>query len=121
MTSEKQDPWNEGGPVPLYLLAGGPDSSTKTAGTFNLVTLIVARSEPEPAMQPEQAAILSMCAYPLSVAEVSAYLSLPFSVVTVLLSRLVDDELVEAIAPVPVAAYPERGLLEAVIHGLRKL
>ncbi|MBT2403115.1 MULTISPECIES: DUF742 domain-containing protein [unclassified Streptomyces] len=118
MTSENQDPWDEGTPVPLYVITGGPGSSAKT---FNLVTLIAARSEPEPAMQPEQAAILSMCTYPLSVAEVSAYLSLPFSVVTVLLSKLVDDERVEAIAPVPVAAYPERGLLEAVIHGLRKL
>ncbi|MFF8288748.1 DUF742 domain-containing protein [Streptomyces sp. NPDC016309] len=118
MTSENQDPWDEGTPVPLYVITEGRDSSAKT---FNLVTLIAARSEPEPAMQPEQAAILTMCTYPLSVAEVSAYLSLPFSVVTVLLSKLVEDERVEAIAPVPVAAYPERGLLEAVIHGLRKL
>ncbi|MET9433206.1 DUF742 domain-containing protein [Streptomyces sp. NPDC006551] len=121
MTSENHGPWDEGSPVPLFVITGGLDSSARTAKTFNLVTLIAARSAPEPAMQPEQAAILSMCEYPLSVAEVSAYLSLPFSVVTVLLSQLVDDERVEAIAPVPVAAYPERGLLEAVIHGLRKL
>ncbi|MER5965688.1 DUF742 domain-containing protein [Streptomyces sp. NPDC002057] len=118
MTSEHQAPWEEGTPVPLYVVTGGPGSS---AEGFNLVTLIASRSEPDPAMQPEQAAILTMCAYPLSVAEVSAYLSLPFSVVTVLLSKLVEDERVEAIAPVPVAAFPERGLLEAVIHGLRKL
>ncbi|MGW6568911.1 DUF742 domain-containing protein [Streptomyces sp. NPDC054975] len=118
MTSENQGPWDEGNPVPLYVITGGPGSAAKK---FNLVTLIAARSEPEPAMQPEQAAILTLCTYPLSVAEVSAYLSLPFSVVTVLLSKLVDEERVEAIAPVPVAEYPERGLLEAVIHGLRKL
>ncbi|WP_240450050.1 MULTISPECIES: DUF742 domain-containing protein [unclassified Streptomyces] len=99
-------------------MTGGSDSSAKG---FNLVTLIVARDTPDPSMQPEQASILTMCAYPLSVAEVSAYLSLPFSVVTVLLSKLVENERVEAIAPVPVANYPERGLLEAVIHGLRKL
>ena len=118
MTSENQDAWDEGSPVPLYVISGGPGSSAKT---FNLVTLIASRSVPEPAMQPEQAAILTMCQYPLSVAEISAYLSLPFSVLTVLLSKLVDDERVEAIAPVPVAAVPEIGLLEAVIHGLRKL
>jgi hypothetical protein len=118
VTSENQGPWNEGNPVPLYVITGGPDPS---AGAFNLVTLIATRSEPDPATQPEQAAILTLCSYPLSVAEVSAYLSLPFSVVTALLSQLVEDERVEAIAPVPVAAYPERGLLEAVIHGLRKL
>ncbi|RSS33158.1 DUF742 domain-containing protein [Streptomyces sp. WAC08241] len=118
MTSENPGPWNEGNPVPLYVITGGSGSSPKG---FNLVTLIVARAAPDPSMQPEQAAILTMCAYPLSVAEVSAYLSLPFSVVTALLAKLVENERVEAIAPVPVAAYPERGLLEAVIHGLRKL
>ncbi|MFB7030141.1 MULTISPECIES: DUF742 domain-containing protein [unclassified Streptomyces] len=118
MTSENPGPWNEGNPVPLYVITGGSGSSAKG---FNLVTLIVARAAPDPSMQPEQASILTMCAYPLSVAELSAYLSLPFSVVTVLLSKLVENERVEAIAPVPVAAYPERGLLEAVIHGLRKL
>ncbi|MFE7511477.1 DUF742 domain-containing protein [Streptomyces sp. NPDC057540] len=118
MTSENQGPWNEGTPVPLYVITGGPDPES---GTFNLVTLIATRAEPDPAMQPEHAAILTLCTYPLSVAEVSAYLSLPFSIVTVLLTQLVEEERVEAIAPVPVAAYPERGLLEAVIHGLRKL
>ncbi|MET8508699.1 DUF742 domain-containing protein [Streptomyces sp. NPDC015232] len=118
MTSENHGPWDEGTPVPLYVITGGQGSS---AETFNLVTLIASRSAPEPSMQPEQAAILTMCQYPLSVAELSAHLSLPFSVVTVLLSQLVEEERVEAIAPVPVAAYPERGLLEAVIHGLRKL
>ncbi|MEU9026486.1 DUF742 domain-containing protein [Streptomyces sp. NPDC048383] len=118
MTSENQNPWDEGTPVPLYVITGGPASAAKT---FDLVTLIAARSEPDPSMQPEQAAILSLCNYPLSVAELSAYLGLPFSVVTVLLSKLVEEERLEAIAPVPVAAFPERGLLEAVIHGLRKL
>ncbi|MEU8619108.1 DUF742 domain-containing protein [Streptomyces sp. NPDC048623] len=118
MTSENHPSWDEGTPVPLYVITGGQASAAKA---FNLVTLIASRSSPEPSMQPETAAILTMCQYPLSVAEVSAYLSLPFSVVTVLLSQLVEDERVEAIAPVPVAAYPERGLLEAVIHGLRKL
>ncbi|MFF4174098.1 DUF742 domain-containing protein [Streptomyces sp. NPDC001744] len=118
MTSENQNPWDEGTPVPLYVITGGSGPSAKG---FDLVTLIAARAVPDPATQPEQAAILSLCEYPLSVAELSAYLSLPFSVVTVLLSQLVEEERVEAIAPVPVAAYPERGLLEAVIHGLRKL
>ncbi len=72
-------------------------------------------------MPPEESAILTMCHYPLSVAELSAHLSLPFSVVTVLVAKLIEDERVEATAPVPVAAVPEIGLLEAVIHGLRKL
>lgn len=118
MTLKNQGAWDEGSPVPMYVISGGPGP---TAKTFDLVTLIVSRSAAEPGMQPEQAAILTMCQYPLSVAEISAHLSLPFSVVTVLLSKLVEDGRVEATAPVPVAAVPELGLLEAVIHGLRKL
>ncbi|WP_187645438.1 DUF742 domain-containing protein [Streptomyces sp. TRM49041] len=118
MTLENQGSWDEGNPVPLFVITGGPGP---TAENFDLVTLIASRSDPEAGMQPEQAAILSICHYPLSVAEVSAHLSLPFSVVTVLLSKLVEDERVEATAPVPVTAVPELGLLEAVIHGLRKL
>ncbi|WP_175412621.1 DUF742 domain-containing protein [Streptomyces sp. TRM64462] len=118
MTLERQDNWDESAPVPLYVITGGPVPAAKG---FDLVTLVVSRATPEAGMQPEQAAILDLCHYPLSVAEVSAHLSLPFSVVTVLLSQLVEDERVEATAPVPVTAVPELGLLEAVIHGLRKL
>ncbi|MFD4370409.1 DUF742 domain-containing protein [Streptomyces sp. NPDC058486] len=119
MTSENPTPWAEVNPVPLYVITGGEGSPS--AKSFDLVTLIATRSEPKSSMQPELAAILSMCEYPLSVAEVSAYLGLPFSVVTVLLSQLVGDACVEAIAPVPIAAFPDRDLLEAVIHGLRRL
>ncbi|MGP4001470.1 DUF742 domain-containing protein [Streptomyces sp. 8N706] len=118
MTSEK-GPWDEGSPVPLYVISGGLRPAEQAA--FDLVTLITSRSSPEPGMQPEQAAILTMCHYPLSVAEISAYLSLPFSVVTVLLSRLVGDGRIEVTAPIPVTTDPQLGLLEAVIHGLRKL
>ncbi|MFD3530354.1 DUF742 domain-containing protein [Streptomyces sp. NPDC058664] len=118
MTSENQGPWNEDDFVRLFIITGEPGPEAKA---LNLVTLIATRAEPGPDTQPEQAAILTLCDYPLSVAELSAYLGLPFSVVTVLLTQLVEEERVEAIAPVPVAAFPERGLLEAVIHGLRKL
>ena len=65
--------------------------------------------------------MLRLCKSPLSVAEISAYLSLPFSVVTVLLAELLAAELVQARAPVSAAALPDRSLLEAVMHGLQKL
>lgn len=104
--------------MPMYVITGDPDPAAKN---FDLVTLITSRSTPEPGLQPEQATIITMCNYPLSVAEVSAHLSLPFSVVTALLAKLVEEKRVEATAPVPVTAVPELGLLEAVIHGLRKL
>jgi hypothetical protein len=88
---------------------------------MDLVTLIVARAEPSPSTTPEQAAVLRLCAAPLSVAELSAYLSLPFSSVTVLLTEMLAAELVTARAPVVRQALPDRSLLEAVMHGLQKL
>ncbi|MBG0856602.1 DUF742 domain-containing protein [Streptomyces spinoverrucosus] len=88
---------------------------------LDLVTLVVARAEPKPSTSPEQAAVLRLCAAPLSVAELSAYLSLPFSVITVLLTEMLTAELVQARAPVVRQALPDRSILEAVMHGLQKL
>ncbi len=54
-------------------------------------------------------------------AELSAYLSLPFSVVTVLITELLTAELVQARSPIVRKALPDRSLLEAVMHGLQRL
>ncbi|MFJ7995949.1 DUF742 domain-containing protein [Streptomyces sp. NPDC096310] len=106
-------------PERLYVITGGPDGAVRAP--LDLVTMIVAQEEPSPTVQPEQAAILRLCHRPLSVAEISAYLSLPFSVVTALLTELLATELVESRAPIVRAALPDRSLLEAVMHGLQKL
>ncbi|MET7765194.1 DUF742 domain-containing protein [Streptomyces sp. NPDC005336] len=108
--------WDEGGPERLYIVGGG---SART--TVELVSLIVARVEPDPGIQPERAAVLRMCQFPLSVAEISAYLVLPVSTVAVLLAGLLDDNQVEARAPVPAATLPDPELLQAVMHGLQNL
>lgn len=81
----------------------------------------MARADPPVSATPEQAALLRLCAAPLSVAELSAYLSLPFSVVTVLLTDLLASELVQARAPIVRQKVADRNLLEAVMHGLQKL
>ncbi|WP_436771594.1 DUF742 domain-containing protein [Yinghuangia sp. YIM S09857] len=117
MTGPRRPDWDEGVPERLYVITGGrgPDAP------LDLVTLIVSRSTPDPVMQPEHAAIVRMCEYPLSVAEISAYLALPASVVMVLLADLLAEARVEARAPIPAAALPDIELLEAVMHGLRNL
>ncbi|WP_371515484.1 DUF742 domain-containing protein [Kitasatospora sp. NBC_01300] len=120
MTTADQDGWDGPDPARLYVITRGR-SGPAGPGVFDLVTLIVSRAEPTPTMQPEHAAILRLCRAPLSVAEVSAYLELPTSVVTVLLADLLDDGRIEARAAVPKAELPERALLEAVIHGLQRL
>jgi hypothetical protein len=119
MSAADQD-WDEGTPERLYVITRGR-SGLGAQTTFDLVTLIVSRTKPTPAMQPEHAAILRLCGSPLSVAEISAYLRLPTSAVTVLLADLLAEGRIEARAPIPPAALPDRALLEAVIHGLQKI
>ncbi|MEV5431288.1 DUF742 domain-containing protein [Streptomyces sp. NPDC052701] len=105
-------------PERLYVVAG-PDGER---AALDLVTLIVARvDDPPPSATPEQAALLRLCSAPLSVAELSAYLNLPCSVVTVLLTEMLTAELVQARAPIVRQALPDRSLLEAVMHGLQRL
>ncbi|MGQ4386319.1 DUF742 domain-containing protein [Streptomyces sp. SAS_270] len=107
-------------PERLYTITGGVEDGDRAA--LDLVTLIVARADVSPpTAQPEQSALLRLCTAPLSVAELSAYLNLPFSVVTVLLTELLAAELVQARAPIVRQALPDRSLLEAVMHGLQKL
>ncbi|MER5440385.1 DUF742 domain-containing protein [Streptomyces sp. NPDC002790] len=106
-------------PERLYVITGGTDGSDRAP--LDLVTLIVARGDPPPSSPPEQAAVMRLCKTPLSTAEISAYLALPFSVVTVLLGELLAAELVQARAPVIRGAVADRSLLEAVMHGLQKL
>lgn len=117
---DENDSWEEGGPERLYVVTGGRNRPSERT-SLDLVTLIVARTAPQPGMQPEQAHILRMCDYPLSVAEISAYLVLPVSTVTVLLADLVAGGKVEARAPIPAASLPDVELLEAVMHGLQNL
>ncbi|MFJ8108670.1 DUF742 domain-containing protein [Streptomyces sp. NPDC096132] len=113
------EPQEEGEKQPerLYTLTG-PDGER---APLDLVTLIVACAEPPSSATPEQIVVLRMCAAPLSVAEVSAYLGLPFSVVTVLLTEMLAAELVQARAPIVRQKLPDRSLLEAVMHGLQRL
>ncbi|MER6159493.1 DUF742 domain-containing protein [Streptomyces sp. NPDC001868] len=117
--SEDESTGDTGGRPPerLYILTGEDGERAP----IDLVTLIVARADPPPSSAPEQSALLRMCQAPLSVAEISAYLNLPISVVTVLLTELLTAELVQARAPVVRQARADRSLLEAVMHGLQKL
>lgn len=115
----KPEEWEHTNPERLYVITGGRSGLPEQ--TLDLVTLIVARSTPQPAMQPEHASILRICRSPLSVAEISAYLCLPVSVVLVLLADLLASGRVEARAPVPAAAFPDSALLEVVLHGLQRL
>lgn len=112
--------WDDADPERLYVITGGRSGDAQ-GGSIGLVTLIVSQSVPTAGMQPEHATIVRMCQAPLSVAEISAYLHLPVSVVTVLVTDLLAESRVEARALVARAQLPEPSLIEAVMHGLQKL
>ncbi|KUN00014.1 hypothetical protein AQI95_36510 [Streptomyces yokosukanensis] len=105
-------------PERLYTVAGSEDGAR---AELDLVTLIVARSAPQPAASPEQGSVLRLCTNPLSVAELSAYLNLPFSAMTVLITEMITAELVQARSPIARQSVPDRSILEAVMHGLQRL
>ncbi|MFF3429489.1 DUF742 domain-containing protein [Streptomyces sp. NPDC002602] len=118
--SEPPGGWEEDSPERLYVITGGRSGSS-TSTRLDLVTLVVAKAGARPETQPEHASILRMCQAPLSVAEISAYVGLPVSVVTVLIGDLLAGKQVQVRPPVPVAKLPDIALIEAVIDGLQKL
>ncbi|WP_329009849.1 DUF742 domain-containing protein [Streptomyces sp. NBC_01601] len=115
---EADDEGESGNPERLYAVTGLHEGGR---ARLDLVTLIVARSAPPPSGTPEAAAVLRLCSAPLSVAELSAYLDLPFSAMTALITELIGADLVQARAPIVRQALPDRSLLEAVMHGLQRL
>ncbi|MER5430398.1 DUF742 domain-containing protein [Streptomyces sp. NPDC002588] len=115
--AESREEEGERKPERFYTITG-PDGER---ALLDLVTLVVARADRPSSASPEQTAVLRMCAAPLSVAELSAYLGLPFSVVSALLTEMLAAGLVQARAPIVRQKLPDRSLLEAVMHGLQRL
>ncbi|MGP3973532.1 DUF742 domain-containing protein [Streptomyces sp. 8N114] len=116
------------GPVPsglerYYILTDGRSAPTVGAASLDVATLIVARSAPEPGIRPEHEAILRTCRNPLSVAELGAYLELPFNVLSVLVADLLNTGGVEARDPIAGTrdGGPDLALLEEVLSGLQRL
>ncbi|MEO3752273.1 DUF742 domain-containing protein [Streptomyces sp. B6B3] len=115
----------EGAPVPLYVVTGGGGEGDAESLLLDLVTLVVARSAPHSGMRPEQAAILRMCERPLSMAEISAHLDLPFSAVSLLVTELLSGDHVlvreTRAEQEQAAADPDLETLKALIDGLQRL
>ncbi|MFC8917588.1 DUF742 domain-containing protein [Streptomyces sp. NPDC057116] len=112
-------------PDRLYTLTGGRTRSAPDT-PFDLVTLVVAESEPVPGMQSEHAAILRMCRRPTAVVEVAAELALPVGIVRILLADLLGTGRISARHPRSAghgSAYrlPDPDILEQVLVGLRNL
>ncbi len=111
----------EAGPlVRPYAVARGRTRPTRH--DLEMTTLVVAVStDRQVIVDREYAQILRMCRGPLSIAEVSAMLSLPLVVVKVLLSDLIDWGLIIFRSPPRTSDVPRMELLQAVLDGIRKL
>ncbi|MFF3337830.1 DUF742 domain-containing protein [Streptomyces flavidovirens] len=109
------------GPVRPYVITGGRVEPSRN--TLALETLVVAanREPPRAGLGPEHTAILTLCRRLLSVAEVSAHMQQPVTVVQVLLADLIDAGLLHTRAPIPPAERLDVGLLKEVLDGLRRL
>jgi hypothetical protein len=116
-------PGRDDDPDRLYTLTGGrskPDSAA-----FDLVTLVVAESDPTPGMPSEHVAILRMCQAPTAVVEIAAELRLPVGIATILLSDLLHAGQIAVRHPYAGRsarpAFPDSATLEKVLVGLRNL
>ncbi|GAA3086742.1 DUF742 domain-containing protein [Streptomyces rectiviolaceus] len=109
-----------------YVLTGGRSGPGGPAAGLDVATLIVSRPTPAsaPGMQYEHEEIVRWCRDPLSVAELSAHLGLPFNILAVLVADLLEAGQVDARDPIP-ASTPGQGadiaLLEEVLSGLQRL
>ncbi|MEW1723729.1 DUF742 domain-containing protein [Streptomyces sp. NPDC093109] len=115
-------PGRDESPDRLYTLTGGRSHSD--TDTFDLVTLVVAESDPTPGMQSEHVTILRMCQSPMAVVEIAAELGLPGSIVRIMLADLLDTGRISARHPRTAKAddrLPDPDILEQVLVGLRNL
>jgi Protein of unknown function (DUF742) len=111
---------DEAGPLvrPYAVTRGRTRSPQVELDMITLVVALQAADHPSVArLDPEHVEILSRCQRPTSVAEIAAALRLPLSVVKILISDLIERQLVIFRA----AATADIHVLEAVINGIRRL
>ncbi|MFE1170554.1 DUF742 domain-containing protein [Nocardiopsis sp. NPDC058789] len=105
-----------------YTMTRGRTRPGSAGRGLDLITIVMAAPDREDrARDPELQAILTLCRRPISVAEISARLDIPLTVVKVLLGDLVAEGDVHTRAAMPVAQLPEKKVLQAVLDGIRRL
>ncbi|MEU5579039.1 DUF742 domain-containing protein [Streptomyces huasconensis] len=111
-----------------YVLTGGRSGPGGAAAGLDVATLVItcdSRTAPLTGMQHEHEEIVRRCRDPLSVAELGAHLGLPFNILAVLVTDLLEAGRVEARDPIPVSSPsghgPDLALLEEVLSGLERL
>ncbi|MET9711761.1 DUF742 domain-containing protein [Nocardiopsis alba] len=105
-----------------YTMTKGRTRPAAAGRGLDLITIVMAARDPgERSLGPERQAILDLCRRPISVAEISARLDIPLTVVKVLLGDLVAEGDVRTRAATPMTQLPEKKVLQAVLDGIRRL
>ncbi|WP_405584341.1 DUF742 domain-containing protein [Streptomyces sp. NBC_01190] len=115
-------PVDSGEPDRLYTVTGGRSHAGDSP--FDLVTIVVAESEPALGMQSEHIRILRLCRNPTAVVEVAAHLGLPITVVKILLGDLREAGRISARHPRAALSgdrLPEPEMLKKVLRALQNL
>jgi hypothetical protein len=115
-------PVDSGIPDRLYTITGGRSRAYESP--FDLVTIVVAESEPALGMQSEHVRILRLCRRPTAVVELAANLRLPVGVVKILLGDLRDAGRISARHPRSASAgdrLPPPETLKKVLRALQNL
>jgi hypothetical protein len=88
---------------------------------LQVITLVMAARPleqlPIAGLDYEHVQILRLCGRPLSIVELSSHLQLPLSVVKILVADLIDRQMLIFRS----AVTPDIQVLQAVIHGIRRL
>lgn len=122
MTDPPETPHDDAGSLvrPYVLTSGRQQPATVQLDMISLLVAVGGEVD-EATLEPEQLAILRLCARPLSVAEVSSHLDIPVAVVKVLVSDLIGRGHVITRAPRTAERQVSRDLLEAVLDGIQQL
>lgn len=124
MSAIAEDFWTDADPGPIvrpYTMTRG---RVRPTAPLDLVAYVVSTAGSHAAvahLQPEHRAILDAARRPVTVSELAAYLDLALGVTRILLSDLLEQDLISTYEPPGVDTMPSERVLKAVLNGLEAL
>jgi len=109
--------------VRSYVLTQGRTRSNADLPIETLVKVTAQGTSAAPRLQLERKKIIGLCSAPLSIAEISAHLSIPLGVARVLVGDMTEEGLLTSYKPqhAHTGERPDLKLLERVLDGLQAL
>jgi hypothetical protein len=108
--------------VRSYVLTGGRTRSGQDLPLETMVRVTALGTSAAPRLALERKKIVNLAGEPLSIAEISAHLSIPLGVARVLVGDMVEEALLDSHKPAVTAGErPDLKLLERVLDGLQAL